>query len=148
VDVGTGESKSAQPSLVVDAGVQLESVVLALPVVASVGYAPSDPVPPAAYQFADWQHGGVHEAKLCFACKQVAQQPVEQWERTVAVRYEVLVGGQMREVALVVLAHPVVDPAQGLLLHREQVERQNGDYFAVAKGGRTAKLFSCLGCRR
>lgn len=79
-------------------------------------------MPFTAYQLADFQHGGVHEAKLGFALQQVAQQPVELWQHAVTMGYKVLVGWQSREVRAVVLFGSVVDLTQGLLLHREQIE--------------------------
>ncbi len=77
MDIGTREGKGAQTSVIVDASVQFEPVVLALPVVAGVSDATSYSMPTTAYKFADWEHGGIHEAKLRFTFQQIAEQSVE-----------------------------------------------------------------------
>ena len=67
MDIGARECKRTEPALVVDAGVQLEAVMLTLPVVASVCDTSSHSVEATTHQFADREHGSIHEAKLRFA---------------------------------------------------------------------------------
>ena len=67
VDIGTRESNGTQLAVIVDACVQFEAIVFALPIVPSVRHTPGYPVPLTTYQLTDGQHCGIHEAKLCFA---------------------------------------------------------------------------------
>jgi hypothetical protein len=115
-DVGT------ELAVVVDAGMQLEPVMLTLPVVAGVGVAPGRPVELPPDQLADFQHGGVHEAKLRFALEESIQDVTKPRDYSVAVLEEVLVVRETREVALVVLENPVVNLADGLLLAGQEIE--------------------------
>lgn len=59
-DVGT------ELAVIVDASMELEAVVLTLPVMAGVSKSPSSSVKLSPHQAADLKHGAVHEAKLCF----------------------------------------------------------------------------------
>ncbi len=67
MDIGAGEYECAKFTAAVNAGMELEAVVLTLPVVAGVGNALSNPVPATTHQPAHFEHGTVHEAKLRFA---------------------------------------------------------------------------------
>jgi len=67
VNVSAGKGNGTEFAVVVDGGMELEAVMLTLPVVARMGDAPGNPVPAPPHQLADWQHSGVHEAKRCFA---------------------------------------------------------------------------------
>jgi hypothetical protein len=67
MDGGSRKDVGAELAVIVDAGMQLESVVLTLPVVAGVSVASGCPVELPSDESANFQHGGIHEAKLCFA---------------------------------------------------------------------------------
>jgi hypothetical protein len=144
MDAGTAECNRTKPSLVVDGGMKLETVVLALPVVTSVGHTSGDPVPSPAHQFADGQHSSVHEAKRCFAFEEAAEQSPQQWIYPVTVSKKVLVIRQVRKVTLVVLEYPVIDLTECPLLHSEGVKDENGNDFTVTEnaGASSVTFFS------
>lgn len=112
--------------------------MFALPVMAGVGIASGYAMTLPADQSADFQHGGVHEAELRFALKQAIQKYRKLRYYSVAMLEKVLVAWESREIAPVVLANPVIDLADGLLLADEQVKYQDGNDFAVAQRGLTA----------
>lgn len=129
---------STKSTVVVDASMQLESVMLTLPVVSGVGVASGHAMVFTPHQSTDFEHSTVHEAKLRLRRKDTIQDVTNLGYDTVAMLKEVLVVRDTWEITLMVLDNPVIYLTNGLLLSGEQVEHQNGNDFAVCHGGLTA----------
>lgn len=127
-----------QLAVIVDTGMQFESVMLTLPIVTRMSVASGYAMVLPSYQPAGFQHGRVHEAKRCFALQDAIQQYRQLRYNAVAVFEKVLVARQLRKVMLVVLHNPVIYLSNGLLLTTEEIKGQDGNNFAVAKCGLTA----------
>jgi hypothetical protein len=132
-------------ALVVHASMQFKPVMLTLPVVAGVGVASSHMVVFSSHKSTDFEHGGVHEAKLCLRRKDTIQDISNLRYNPVTMFEKVLVFRQVRKVTLVVLDNSVVDLANSLLLRSEQVEYQDSNDLAVTEYGLTATAHRLYG---
>ena len=145
MNIRTRKDGSTQSSVVVDGRMELEAIVLTLPIVASVRIPPSDPMPLSPHQFAHGEHGSVHEPERCFVFEEAAQQPPHERLDPMTVADKILVIRQSWKICAVVLPCPVVDLTEGLLLTDEQIKYEDGNDFAVTEDAR-ASSFSPYFC--
>ena len=132
--VGWSEEQCSQSTLRVAGCMELKAVVPALPVLAKGSNAFGYSVPVGSDEFADLEHGGIHEAEWRIPLQGLLEQPHERWKRFVAMLDKFGVGWQM-EVVLVVCLYPAPDILEESLWCSEAAEQQDGDCFTGGKLG-------------
>ncbi len=147
VDIGGREVESAEFPRETHGGVQLESVVRSLVVVAEGSNVFGDPMLIRTMNLAHLEHGGIHEtdrrirAKVFEKMPQLRQHPVAMGEETVVLGKAGKLGGEIE-------TREGVQILEGLLMKDDGVPDEQCHQIAVLKHRRSAASGICLFWKR